>query len=175
MIITKLPQEQVVCGKMKKAINIHTEWQRDLTSRRDCSCHRSPPAGQLSACHPPPSFRWDWELRENAKRISFNKTYLVYQLHQATLHSSTGSMESLKHGPVLQTRIKLSSMKIWEDIINLGMFKARFELWEHLGEDGHVLLRYPQVPPHLRNLLWLHVCKRRHLSSLLTVLWQNMF
>ena len=113
--------------------------------------------------------------RENAKRISFNKTYLVYQLHQATLHSSTGSMESLKHGPVLQTRIKLSSMKIWEDIINLGMFKARFELWEHLGEDGHVLLCYPQVPPHLRNLLWLHVCKRRHLSSLLTVLWQNMF
>lgn len=44
------------------------------------------------------------------------------------------------------------------------MFKARFELGEHLGEDGHVLLGHPQVPPHLRNLLWLHVCKRRHLK-----------
>ena len=44
------------------------------------------------------------------------------------------------------------------------MFKARFELGEHLWEDSHVLLGHPKVSPHLRNLLWLHVCKRRRLT-----------
>lgn len=38
------------------------------------------------------------------------------------------------------------------------MFKARFEVWEHLWEDCHVLLGHPQVPPHLQHLLRLHVC-----------------
>ena len=71
-----------------------------LTSRRDCSCHRSPPTGQLLACHPPPG-----RSRENAKRRNVNKTHLVYQLHQATLHSSTGGMESLKHWPILKSQL----------------------------------------------------------------------
>ena len=91
---------QVVRGKVRG------KGQKDLTSRRDCSCHRSPPTGQLLACHPPPG-----KSGENAKRRNVNKTHLVYQLHQATLHSSTGGMESLKHWPILKNQLNYWASK----------------------------------------------------------------
>ena len=48
------------------------------------------------------SSTWCW-MRFKAQIYWFKKTHLVNQLHQTALHSSTGGMESFKHGPILQT------------------------------------------------------------------------
>ena len=145
----------VISGKMARSM-LFPFSTFNLTSRTDCSCHRSLPKGPLSAYHPPPGVGWDLkhkfiDLKKHTWSISSTRRLCIAR--QVAWRASNMD-RSFKHQFTVE----------YIAITYLWMFKARFELGEHLGEDSHVLLGHPKVSPHLRNLLWLHVCKRRRLT-----------